>query len=323
MKGVLATLTAIVVVTAPHVSAAEDDAGSAGLVSSWTLLAMERLDASGEATRVRSPHGLLVFDAAGYVFEYFTAPGDASDARLADAQRAFAEHGGFWGRYEADAAAGRIDFEAASGVSPNVYGLTFSRRYELDGDRLVLTSADEPQAQRDTRWIWQRVPTVEHLTPAYREILGFWEHVEERRVDTATDEVLRTTRRAPSVIVYTPGGFVGVHFPRLDRASFAGDVPTAEEAQAALRGYIGYFGALTVYPGEVAHNVLGGLGVGTGAILRRAANVAGDELVVTLQNTAALIAGEPAREVLNVHLRRLSDADDMLAAPAGGGALSR
>ncbi|HEX6997210.1 MAG TPA: lipocalin-like domain-containing protein [Gammaproteobacteria bacterium] len=320
MKAVLAALGAIVLAATLRVAAAQDATGADGLVSSWTLLAMERLDASGEATRVRSPHGLLVFDGAGHAFEYFVAPTrDASDARQSDPQRAFAEHGGFWGRYEADAAAGRIDFEAASGVSPNVTGLAFSRRYELDGDRLVLTSADEPQAQRDTRWIWQRVPTVEHLTPAYREILGFWEHVDERRIDTATGEVLRARRRAPSVIVYTPGGLVGVHFPRLDRAPFAGDTPTAEEAQAALRGYIGYFGALSVYPGEVAHNVLGGLGVGTGAILRRAADVAGDELVVTLQNTAALIAGEPAREVTAVRLRRLSDADDMLPRPAEEG----
>jgi hypothetical protein len=114
------------------------------------------------------------------------------------------------------------------------------------------------------------------------------------------------------VIVYTPGGFVGVHFPRLDRAPFAADTPTADEAEAALRGYIGYFGALSVYPGEVAHNVLGGLSPGPGSILRRAAEIDGDELVVTLQNTGALITGEPANQVTTVHLRRLSDADDML-----------
>ena len=84
------------------------------------------------------------------------------------------------------------------------------------------------------------------------------------------------------------------------------------EAQAALRGYIGYFGALSVYPGEVAHNILGGASPGPGAILRRAAAITGDELVVTLQNTNALITGEPASQLTTVLLRRLSDADDML-----------
>lgn len=319
MKKVAAALTAMVLCAILRVSAAQDATDADGLVSSWTLVALERIDASGEATRARSPAGLLVLDRAGNAFEYFSAA-SANAAAQPEALRAFAEHGGFWGRYEADAATGVIAFEAKSGVSPSIYDRAFTRRYELDGNRLIVTSASEPQAQRDTRWIWQRVPTVEHLSPAYREILGFWEHVEERRIDTATGEVVGTTRRGPSVIVYTPSGLVGVHFPRLNRPSFAGDVPTAEEAEAALRGYIGYFGSLTVYPGEVAHNVLGGLEPDPGSILRRAAAVSGDELVVTLQNTNALITGEPARQVLAVHLRRLSGADDMLASSSTAGA---
>lgn len=311
MKRGIVAITAVVLCASLRVSAEEDTNGANALVSSWTLVALERLGADGEGTRARGPHGLLVLDGAGYVFEYFSAQ-RANASGLTDAQRTFAEHGGFWGRYEADAAAGRISFEARAGVSPNVRNLSFSRRYELDGDRLVVTSGDEPQAQRHVRFYWQRVPTVAHLTPEYRQVMGFWEHVEERRIEAATGKVLSSTRRAPSVIVYTPGGFVGVHFPRLDRAPFAGDSPTPEEAQAALRGYIGYFGALSVYPGEVAHNILGGAAPGPGAILRRAAAITGDELVVTLQNTNALITGEPATQLTTVHLRRLSDADDML-----------
>ena len=108
------------------------------------------------------------------------------------------------------------------------------------------------------RLTWQRVPTVEHLSPAYREVVGFWRHVEEARLNTATGEVDNRRQRAPSVIVYTPGGFVGVHFPTLGRSPFAGETPTEEEAQAA-RNYLGYYGALGVYPGEVFHNILGGV----------------------------------------------------------------
>jgi hypothetical protein len=313
MKPVLAALIAIVLCAAPSFATAQEARSTNGLVSSWTLVALEHVGSSDEPTRLRAARGLLILDGAGNVFEYFSAQSpDASTAPQSDPQRAFAEHGGFWGRYEADAATGNIAFKAASGVSPSIQDLSFSRRYDLDGDRLIVTSTAEPQAQRDKRWIWQRVPAVAHLTPAYREVLGFWQHVEERRIETATGEVFSATRRAPSVIVYTPGGFVGVHFPSLGRTPFAADMPTAEEAAAALRGYIGYYGALSVYPGEVAHNVLDGLSPGPGSILRRAAAIDGDELVVTLQNTAALITGEPARQVTTVHLRRLSDADDML-----------
>jgi hypothetical protein len=153
---------------------------------------------------------------------------------------------------------------------------------------------------------WQRVPTVEHLTPAYREVVGFWRHVEERRVNTATGEVETARERAPSVIVYTPGGFVGVHFPTLARTPFAGETPTEEEAQAA-RGYLGYYGALGVYPGEVFHNVLGGVSPSAGAILRRFAAITGDELVVTIPS------GNPQSTLATtVHLKRLSGVDDML-----------
>jgi len=133
-----------------------------------------------------------------------------------------------------------------------------------------------------------------------------------RRVDTATGEIQSRSERAPSVIVYTPSGFVGVHFPSLGREPFAGAVPTADEARDGLRGYIGYFGSLGVYPGEVSHNVLAGISPGTGAILRRYAEITGDELVVTLQGTGATASDRP-RTVTEVVLRRLSGAEDMLS----------
>ena len=52
---------------------------------------------------------------------------------------------------------------------------------------------------------------------------------------------------------------MGVHFPALNRKPFASDAqPTDAEAKDALRGYVGYFGALGVYPGQVFHQILGG-----------------------------------------------------------------
>jgi hypothetical protein len=295
----------VILVSAAHAAGAQQTGAAADLVSSWLLVAAERDVASGQARRVPGARGLLVLDGAGNVFEFFTAASGDPAARP-DPRRVFADNGGFWGRYEAVPAAGRIDFEAEEGVSPSVRGLKFSRSYALAGDRLIITSTGEPQAQGDVRLTWQRVPTVEHLTPAYREVVGFWRHVEERRVNTATGEVETTRERAPSVIVYTPGGFVGVHFPTLARSPFAGETPTEEEAQAA-RGYLGYYGALGVYPGEVFHNVLGGVSPSAGAILRRFAKITGDDLVVTIPS------GNPqATLVTTVHLRRLSGVDDML-----------
>jgi hypothetical protein len=131
-------------------------------------------------------------------------------------------------------------------------------------------------------------------------------------VDPVTGKIERESQRGPSVIVYTPAGFVGVHFPPRVREPFAGETPTAEEAQAALRGYIGYFGGLGVYPGEVSHDILSGVAPTGGSILRRYANITGNQLVVRLQSGARPSATDPPRLVTEVVLERLSGAADML-----------
>ena len=81
-----------------------------------------------------------------------------------------------------------------------------------------------------------------------------------------------------------------VHTIRIRRGAFSAaqsqtvrrQTPTPEEALAALRGYIGYYGALTVYPGQVFHNILAGVSPIGGSILRRSAVISGDELTVQL-----------------------------------------
>jgi hypothetical protein len=139
------------------------------------------------------------------------------------------------------------------------------------------------------------------------------QQTKQQQVVLEVSEVQRSSQRAPSVIVYTPAGFVGVHFPSLGREAFTGDPVTADEAQAALRGYIGYFGSLGVYPGEVSHNVLSGISPATGSILRRYAEIRGDELIVTLQaGTPQAADDDRPRTATEVVLKRLSGAEDML-----------
>ena len=160
-----------------------------------------------------------------------------------------------------------------------------------------------------TRWVWDRVPTIDNLSPLYRRVVGFWQHIVEKRVNPTTGAIGTETKRAPSVIVYTPAGFVGVHFPPLNRKPFAGETPTPEEARAALQGYIGYYGALTVYPGQVFHNILAGVSPIGGTILRRSAAITGDELTVQLPPTRNQ-QGQEAQTI--VILKRLSGEAEML-----------
>lgn len=290
--------------------AQESQATSPDLVSTWTLNSVERGVAGEKPERIQNARGLLILDSGGHAFEFFTtASRQQPETPQADPLAMFNAYGGFWGGYRVDATQKRITFKAQGAISLATQGREFSRSFDQDGNQLTMTSIDEPHAaQGGTRWTWQRVPTIDHLSPFYRQTVGFWEHVIERRVNVSTGAVLSENKRAPSVIVYTPGGFVGVHFPPVNRKPFASDTPTADEARAALQGYIGYYGALTVYPGEVFHNILGGVSPASGTILRRYADIKDNELTVRLTPTN----NQAVQTQTVVVLRRLSGADEML-----------
>jgi hypothetical protein len=291
-------------------------AAGPALVSTWTLTTLDQGVSGGPATRVTNPRGLLILDAAGHAFEFVTnlATQRAAGGQVpvADAPAAFAAYGGFWGNYRVDAAKKTITFRPESGIHPQIGGKEFSRSFEIDDNRLTITSTGEPYTPTGTKWVWDRVPTIDHLSPLYRQVVGFWHHQVEKRVNPATGAIGSETRRSPSVIVYTPAGFVGVHFPPLNRKPFAADSPTPEEAQAALRGYIGYYGALTVYPGQVFHNILAGVSPVGGSILRRSAVISGDELTVQLPATRNQQGQENQTIVI---LKRLSGEAEMLPKP--------
>jgi hypothetical protein len=319
MTRALGVSLAVVLMWAAHLSSARQTPSSpaaSNLVSTWTLTTLESGVSGGPAVRVNNPRGLLVLDAAGHAFEFVTSLATqrmaGGQVPVAEAQTVFAGYGGFWGNYRVDAAKKTITYRAESGVSPLMLGKEFSRSFELDDTRLTITSIAEPHTQSGTKWVWDRVPTLENLSPVYRRVVGFWRHEVEKRVNPTTGAIGSETRRGPSVIVYTPAGFVGVQFPPLNRKPFAADTPTPEEALAALRGYIGYYGALTVYPGQVFHNILAGVSPIGGTILRRAAAISGDQLTVSLPRTRNQ-QGDEAQTI--VTLKRLSSDADMLPRP--------
>lgn len=223
---------------------------------------------------------------------------------LTDQQLRFAMSGGFWGGYKADLAAKMLTFHVEGAVNPNIMGADTKRTFELSGDRLVVTySGDEHYAPRGTRWTFARVPTVDSLGPTYRKVIGFWQHVVEKRVNLTSGTTLSETRRAPSIIVYTPSGYVGVHFPPLNRQKFAGEMPTDAEARAALQGYVGYFGALSVYPNMVFHQILTGITMTSGTTLKRPLEISGEDVTIKFPPTTNQ-QGE--QQSTHVTLHRLS-----------------
>jgi hypothetical protein len=309
-------LAAIVMFAVPFSFAARGQAPvSRGLVGSWTLSSLERLDA-GTPALLPQPRGLLVFDAAGHVYEIFRSGRPTVNAgnqtTAAEAQTLYSSFGGFWGAYKADTAQKKLTFRAEGSINPNAMGPAageIARAFELTGDKLIVESGAGSADGRDNlRWTWERVPVLESLTPANRALIGFWRHIVEKRINVTTGAVLTESPRAPSVIVYTPAGYVGVHFPPLNRQRFAGAVPTDDEARAALAGVVSYYGAYTLYPGLVFHHRLVILGSPLGDSLRRFYDITGDEL--NLRFPPVINQGQELRTV--VTLKRISGEKDML-----------
>jgi hypothetical protein len=285
------------------------------LVGTWTLVSTEVVGAEGSSAALPAPRGLLVFDGAGFVFEAATRDARQrplpEESALTDAQRAFATYTGFWGRYTADSSKARLTIRTEGSLSPSMMGRDIARAYALMGDRLVVTSTPgEPHLRGVTRWTWERVPIVEGLSPGYRNVVGFWQHVVEKRVNITRKTEVATTR-APSIIVYTPSGYVGVYFPPQGRKPFARDEPTDAEAKEALRGYVGYFGALGVYPGMVFHQILASNGALSGSTLKRFFDIAPGGNEVNLRFPEGRNAQGESTMTL-VTLKRLSDAAAML-----------
>jgi hypothetical protein len=289
------------------------------LVGTW-LLTSEQLTAEGaQPVAAQGARGMLIFDGAGYYFELLDRVVPAALAGgLSDAQRAFYRINGSWGRYEVNRETGRIAFESFAGRSVDLTGARFSRTFAVasvpdEQDRLTTTSQPgELHTLAVATRVWQRVPAMSNLPPEARAVVGFWRHDGEGQKRADTGEVMTEVTRDPSVIVYTPSGFAGVHFPTRNRPGFAATVPT--DAEARQQGnYLGYYASLGVYPGGrhqglIFHNILGG-GVTVGSTLRRFFDLRGDDVDLTFP---AGTNRQGIRSQTYVKLHRLSNFDDMV-----------
>jgi hypothetical protein len=288
------------------------------LVGTW-LLTSESLTAEGAApVPAQGARGMLILDGAGYYFELVDRAVPAALAgNFSDAQRAFYRIGGSWGKYQANRETGRITFESFAGRSLDLTGAKFSRTFVIapvpdEQDRLTTTSQPgELHTLAAATRMWQRVPVMNNLSPEARAVVGFWRHEVEGQKREDNGEMLSEVKRDPSVIVYTPTGFVGVHFPTRNRMGFAAAEPT--DAEARMQGnYLGYYAALGVYPGGrhqglIFHNILGG-GLTIGSTLRRFFDVKGEDVDLTFP---AGTNRQGIRSQTYVKLHRLSTFDDM------------
>ena len=108
-------------------------------------------------------------------------------------------------------------------------------------------------------------------------------------------------------ITYSDTGYMGVHVMPNDRAPFAGDQPTAEEAQTALQGYTAYYGPFSTDEDEdgmfVVHHRVGQIDPGGEVDAKRFYDFEGDRLILT----PAAADGSKQRVTRHVLWERLPD----------------
>jgi len=154
-----------------HGAIAAQTSAPPGLVGTWTLSAVEKIDTDGKAAAQILPRGVLIFDRAGHAFELAETgrrvPYAANQPTPAEAHAVYNNYSGFWGGYTVDAAQKTITYRPEGAISPNAMGQNVVRTFDLAGDRLVITATPaEPDGLSGTRWTWDRLPPLENLTRA-------------------------------------------------------------------------------------------------------------------------------------------------------------
>jgi hypothetical protein len=92
-------------------------------------------------------------------------------ATPAEAHAIYNNYSGFWGSYRVGDQ--KITYRPEGAVNPSAMGQDIVRSFTLKGDRLTVESATgQPDGQDQMRWTWDRVPPLENLTPANRQLLG-------------------------------------------------------------------------------------------------------------------------------------------------------
>ena len=298
-------------------TASAPDPGTS-LAGTWRLARVERLDQNGDPLPDFVHRGIGAGPAVGYLMydgghfgrvvqrvatETRAAP-PGPDAPLA----ALARYTADFGRFAVDEQAGHLTHRIAGSLDPSLPGTETLLRYELAGDSLVLMPPlrcpDSFVTDRgcgygttglQLRYVWERLEPAASTGESAPPLLGFWEIDRVERRSDDGDE-LSADEYAAGYLIYMPSGHMAVHLMHADRPPYAGSSPTADEAEAAIRGYRSYFGPFHVLEEEnvVVHERSGHLEAGSvGSEARRAFARRGGQL--RLEPPPATVDGKTVR----------------------------
>ena len=123
-------------------------------------------------------------------------------------------------------------------------------------------------------------------TPSPRDpIVGTYELVGRNVKDENGEWVPIADFNSLGYITYSDRGYMGVNVMPFDREPFADSEPTAEEVQAALQGYTGYYGPFSVNEdddgGFLIHHRVGQINPGGEVDAKRYYDLVDDKLILT------------------------------------------
>lgn len=162
-------MLAILTFSAALLSAAPTPAGTAGtsVVGTWRLVSFKAQASDGSVRELYGPAplGQLIYDDSGHMSVHLLKPGlpkcDTLDRRKCPEQAArlaFDNYFGYWGKYELNAAAGTITHHIEGASVPDWVNSSQERHFQLDGNRLILTTPNAKIAGRDSvqTLVWER-----------------------------------------------------------------------------------------------------------------------------------------------------------------------
>lgn len=218
----------------------------------WTLVRSERRDADGEPLGPPREDrvGYILYDPSGYMgvalMENDRAPYSEGGPTAEEALAQMGSYASYFGRFTVNEAEGYVTHHLEGSLNPAGAGSDYRRYYTFDEDTLTL---QPPAAEDGSRSFitWRRLPDLPdgELTDTHRRLFGVYRVESVRRATTAGEEV-EAAQYETAYILYAPSGHMSVHLMRPDRTPYAGDVPDADEALAAVLSYGSYFGPFSV-----------------------------------------------------------------------------
>lgn len=136
------------------------------LVGTWIVRAIEITDSAGRTIETSRPVGMIVYTPEGRMAVQIMVlprpvvppvpegPDEVTAWSSEQVRRVVATYDAYFGTYEVDEVRHIVTHHVEGELRPNYVGSAYARRYEVDGDRLLLSAANPGE---HWRVVWERV----------------------------------------------------------------------------------------------------------------------------------------------------------------------